>query len=95
MLQLNVSPNDLISAFVLRQNDETADQLLVDMVRHEMTVKLTHKRAQGRGGWFGPNCSNQSLLLMLEDHVKKGDMIDVINLAAMILAREKLYGNTA
>ena len=96
MLNVNATPNNnLLNAFVMRQTDEKADEILVDMVRHEMTEKLEKKRAQGKGGWFGPNCSNAFLHELLSEHLHKGDMVDVINLAAMILAREKLYGETA
>jgi hypothetical protein len=31
----------------------------------------------------------------LSEHVDKGDMVDVLNIAAMILVREKLYGEAA
>lgn len=96
MLNVNAIPNnDLANAFVMRQSDEKADEILVDMVRHEMADKLKKKRDQGKGGWFGPNCSNAFLHELLAEHLHKGDMVDVINLAAMILAREKLYGETA
>lgn len=95
MLKINDTPNDFIAAFIFRQTDEKADEILVDMVRHEMTEKLKKKRSDGRGGWFGPNCSNAALCDLLDEHLHKGDMVDVINIAAMILARQKLFGETA
>jgi len=95
MLKLNTEVNELMQIFVLRTDSKTADSILVDMVYDEMTKKLELKRRQGRGGWNGANCDNALLLGMLKDNVEKGDMIDVINLAAMILARQKLYGETA
>jgi len=35
------------------------------------------------------------LLEALKEHVEKGDMVDVINYAGMILCRSELYGDTA
>lgn len=95
MLKLNNAPDKLLLEWVLRMPDDKADELLVYAVMYEMRDKLKKKRNDGRGGWFGPNCSNEVLREMLIDHVEKGDPIDVINLAAMIMVRTKLYGASA
>lgn len=94
-LDNNNPQNEFIIEWVLRLPNEQADNLLVEMVACEMRKKLKKKRDEGRYGWFGPNCSNRDLFKMLEDHMEKGDMIDVINFSAMILARHKLYGEAA
>lgn len=94
-VEINPVPNAVVAAFVLRQSNEKADSILVDIVYHEMTKRLAEKRQAGRGGWFGPNCTNKELLAMLQRNLQKGDMIDVINLAAMIYARAQLFGETA
>ena len=95
MLSITDAPDDLLLEWVLRMPNDVADELLVDVVRHEMRKKLKAKRDDGRGGWFGPDCSNELLWEMLNEHIKKGDPIDIINLAAMIMARTKLYGKKA
>jgi len=95
MLKLTTEPDDLLLEWVLRMPDEKADDILVDVVMHEMRKKLKKKRDEGRGGWFGPNCSNSVLRKMLKEHVEKGDPVDIINLAAMIMARTKLFGENA
>ena len=60
-------------------------------VRAAMLDKLESSAAKGRGGWYNPDgCDLDSLRSMLDDHVSKGDMIDVINLAAMIWIREEM-----
>jgi len=95
MLQLTNEPDELLLEWILRIPDEKADELLVDAVMHEMRKKLKKKRQDGRGGWFGPNCSNAGLREILLEHIDKGDPIDIINLAAMIMVRTKLYGASA
>lgn len=95
MPEINPTPDEFLLAWVLRLPDEKADELLAEMVAHEMRKKLAQKREDGRRGWFGPNCSNEELLSMLKEHVDKGDPIDIINLAGMMLARQKLYGDKA
>lgn len=66
-----------------------ADNLLTDSVHNGMSFKLQKKRNEGRGGWWNEKeCSIDFLKKLLAEHVKKGDMIDVINFAAMIRLRE-------
>ena len=81
--------------FVEIVQDEDADELLVRLAGEAMLAKLAKKRADGRMGWWTTNADNRHLKAMLEAHVAKGDMVDVLNLAAMILVREKLYGEAA
>lgn len=84
-----------ILGMILKVTNEAADALLIEMVAYEMRHKLAKKRKDGRGGWFTPDCESIDLVDSLRKHVENGDMIDVINLAAMILARHKLYGESA
>jgi hypothetical protein len=91
---VNITQNEFTIAWVLRLPDEKADQVMVEMVAHEMRKKLAKKREDGRRGWFKPECSNEILMEMLKEHLQKPsvDMVDILNLAGMILARQKLYG---
>lgn len=73
--------------------DEEADELLANAVRELMLFQLSIKRQKGRGGWHTGSCTNAKLKSMLIDHVAKGDMVDVINLAAMIHLRLMIYGD--
>lgn len=75
--------------------EEQADALLVERAAEAMTKKLALCRSKGRGGWGGTTCRNSVLRLMLVEHVEKGDMVDVLNLAAMILVRDQIIGDGA
>ncbi len=87
--------NELQRMFIERTDNDMADSLMVMAVTDAMGEKLEKKRDEGRGGWFGPQCSNGKLKEMLKEHIQKGDMIDVMNLAGMIWMREQLYGDSA
>lgn len=75
--------------------DEQADFLLVGRTLEAMTEKLALSRKKGRGGWHTKTCSNHILRQMLLDHIEKGDPIDIINLAAMMMVRESVLGDYA
>lgn len=84
----NPTKNEFLGAV----SNSSADRLLVRIINREMAAKLTHKRAQGRGGWWLPNPDiGEALQAQLLEHMDKGDMLDVINLAAMIHIRGRLY----
>mgnify|MGYP003717725077 CR=1 FL=1 len=73
--------------------DDIADRRLCDYVRGAMQEKLALSRVKGRGGWWDASqCSTDSLKQLLCDHLSKGDMVDVINIAGMIYAREAADG---
>lgn len=76
-------------------DDEQADALLVERACAAMTEKLAFCRAKGRGGWHTEICKNIELRWMLVEHVERGDMSDVLNLAAMILVRDQILGDGA
>lgn len=80
--------------FVARVKPETADNLLVSLSSQAMEDKLCLKRIQGYQGWHN-QCCNEELLESLKEHIEKGDMIDVMNYAAMIYLRTQLYGDDA
>ncbi len=70
-------------------SDVEADNYLVRRCPVHMTAKLALSRAKGRGGWHTPECSDEHLHKMLREHVEKGDMVDVLNIAGMILVRQE------
>ena len=80
-------------SFLLQQL--SSDQIDATLLLHgasAMQARLAEKRAAGRNGWHGPDCDNERLLHMLHSNLDKGDMVDVMNLAAMIDFRHELYG---
>lgn len=69
--------------------DEIMDDRLCHFAYGAMKEKLEVAREKGRGGWWDADrCSLEYLRSLLVEHVEKGDMVDVMNLAAMIYARE-------
>lgn len=77
------------AAVPLHIHDMRADYRLVDYARRAMQEKLAVARDKGRGGWWNPEqCDIDELRRMLREHVEKGDMRDVMNIAAMIYVRE-------
>lgn len=64
------------------------DDLAVDRFAAAMKAKLAKKRAEGRGGWDDPaQCSVVFLSELLQEHVRKGDPVDVGNFAMMLHQR--------
>lgn len=78
---------DLKAYALAVQTDETADNMLVAITSRAMQEKLEKKRYDGRSGWHTDACSIAFLEELLEEHIAKGDMVDVINIAAMIMVR--------
>jgi hypothetical protein len=89
------------------RNDAEADAVGVDRFRTAMSNKLAKKRDEGRGGWnqepytvqpdrgdvvrrYG--CTVAYLNKLLREHIDKGDMVDIANLAMMIWNRENPNG---
>ena len=71
------------------ERDKEADQYLVAYAQKAMGEKLEAARNKGRGGWWSTECDTGDLLEMLKAHVDKGDMRDVMNIAAMIYFRQE------
>lgn len=71
------------------------DDLAVDRFAAVMKAKLAKKRNDGRGGWSGPECSEETLSRMLRDHVGKGDPVDVANFAMMLHQRGERIAQAA
>lgn len=64
-------------------DDEAVDRFAV-----AMKAKLAQKRAEGRGGWENKDeCGQGYLSELLAEHVRKGDPVDVANLAMMLHQR--------
>jgi len=87
----DVTDNDLVMAFLIGCPSEKADHILVERTAHIMRERLQEKREDGFSGWNTPRCSNEDLLRKLEDNLEQGELLDVINLAAMILARRGMF----
>jgi len=81
--------NSVQKFFINGVSDEMADNLLLNITIEKMRSKLALKRKQGVVGWHN-NCSIEHLKRLLYEHVEKGDMIDVMNIAGMIHIREQL-----
>lgn len=70
-------------------HENYADYRLVQFATQAMEEKLKISRDKGRHGWWDESvCSIQDLQNLLEEHVTKGDMVDVMNIAAMIYVRQ-------
>lgn len=65
-----------------------ADDIAVDRFATAMKAKLAAKRAQGYGGWDRPEeCRVEFLSQLLQEHVRKGDPVDVANFSMMLHQR--------
>jgi hypothetical protein len=74
-------------------DNSLADSELMRMMAAEATNKLDDATKKGRHGWWDDKvCSIRDLKLRLGDAIFHGNMIDVINYAAMIHAREAVDG---
>lgn len=95
MIKLKEPQTNLQIECITRLPDQNADKLLVEFAAHEMRERLNSQSESGFHGWHGPNCTNEDLIERLKKNLEKGDLIDVLNLAAMALARQHLYGDSA
>lgn len=73
------------------EREEFMDCLLTNIAKRAMSEKLELSRNKGRGGWYEDSCSVETLKQMLLEHIEKGDMVDVMNFAAMIYAKETMF----
>lgn len=95
MSKAAVTPNyqyhrfDSLDSWTLEQlPDEVADRYMVDRCGIAMQVRMTLEHAKGRSGWNTGQCSDEKLYQMLKEHIEKGDMVDVLNLAGMLFVRQ-------
>lgn len=69
------------------------DDAVVDSFAQQMKFKLHYSRERGRGGWEDMEvCPPGTLAPMLNEHVQKGDPVDVANFAMMLWARGEKTG---
>lgn len=74
-------------------DERIADYALMRMIDRECSDRVEAARENGRHGWWDDKvCSIANLKAGLAKAITKGDMIDVINFAAMIHAREAVDG---
>jgi hypothetical protein len=77
-------------------NDEhVADQVLANVTGKVLKDLLAGRRKLGLSGWHFGHRRNVRLKDELLKHLKSGHMADVVRLAAVIWAREHLYGPDA
>jgi len=71
--------------------EQLADARLVEHTAQSMRSRLDQARDSGKGGWWNPaDRSLEELRAMLKDCFDQGDMLDVVNIAAMIHIRETM-----
>lgn len=69
-------------------NEDRADRELVSYTQKAMREKLALARMKGRSGWWRKDaCTIDELEFLLDQARTQGDMISVINYAAMIEVR--------
>lgn len=81
-------------------SDQQCDDLLVQLTARAMTTKLRRCREfDMKSGWQSTQTSNAALLKELEElsaqPLTEGNIVDMINLLAMIRVRLMLYGEKA
>lgn len=71
--------------------ERVAEELLIKEASYAMKQKLEKSRIEkGRVGWWNEKvCSIGQLKQLLKDHTAKCDMVDIMNIAAMIYVREQ------
>lgn len=70
--------------------DVHSDDTAVDLFAARMKEKLAAARAKGRHGWDDPTvCCADYLRALLNEHVGKGDPVDVANFCMMLSHREE------
>ncbi len=95
-LQLSENARRLCRGLNMRlvsYSDPAIDDYMVEWAAARMKEKMASARKKGRGGWHTPNCTTEELRQKLREHIDKGDMVDVLNLAGMILLREHIGYN--
>ncbi len=91
-IELKEQPHeDLVMEFIVHTTPEKADSALLRFTEYEMRTRLNEQRVKGFTGWNTPQCENSDLMKRLKKNLEAGDYIDVINLAAMLNAREKIF----
>lgn len=69
-------------------HDPHPDDVAVQLFAHRMRAKMKASREKGRSGWDDPeDCSLGFLQNLLDAHVRKGDPVDVANIAMMLAHR--------
>jgi len=86
-IQAGILADQVKALAALSQPEAHPDDLAVDRFANAMKAKLAKKRADGRGGWEDPDCSEAILSRLLREHVEKGDPLDVGNFAMMLHQR--------
>lgn len=74
-----------------KMSSALADHILVRDAAQLMTERLNETRGEGRVGWNTSHGNNANLKAMLIKNLEQGDMVDVLNVAAMLAIRE-FYG---
>lgn len=81
-------------------SDQQADELLVNITCRGMSAKLRRSREmEGKHGWQSDIVCNQDLMALahqkLQEPTTEAQLLEVINLLAMIRTRILIYGEKA
>ena len=91
-IKLATTPDEtLLLAFVCQAKPADADNLLVEFTGYEMRERLLAQRERGYKGWNTAQCENEDLKERLLKNTDTGDWLDVVILAAMLLARTRMF----
>jgi hypothetical protein len=75
--------------------DHAADRVLVNLTAAQLRAMLDGRRRRGLAGWHVGKKRNARLLAELLEAAHGGRWNDVIRVAAVLVAREHLYGPDA
>lgn len=81
----------LLLTFVAQVDSAKADEILASFANTAMRERLKKQRGKGFYGWHTPQCENSDLKARLLENAESGDWVDVMNLAAMLAARESMF----
>lgn len=79
---------EAVSADRAQQGEPHDDDIAWEHFASATKAKMAEGREKGRGGWEDPEqCPTERLQLMLLEHLKKGDPVDVANFCMMLWTR--------
>ena len=81
--------NQYVTCVRLIKSAKELDDVAVDILADDMKKRLDKKRGEGRRGWH--ICSEEELSTLLTQSLEKGNLVDIANFCAFLLARGFTY----